>query len=48
MDGQKLTLYAKGLSTREIIEAFKEMCDADVSASLISKVTDCVLEQITA
>ena len=48
MDDQILTLYAKGLSTREIVEAFKGMYDADVSATLISKVTDRVLEQITA
>ena len=47
MDDQILTLYAKGLSTREIVEAFKEMYDADVSATLISKVTERVLEQIT-
>ncbi|MBC3864391.1 transposase, partial [Undibacterium jejuense] len=38
---------AKGLSTREIVETFKEMYDADVSPTLISKVTDRVLEQIT-
>jgi len=48
MDDQILTLYAKGLSTREIVEAFKEMYDADVSATLISKVTDRVIEQVTA
>jgi len=47
MDDQILTLYAKGLSTREIVEAFKEMYDADVSATLISKVTEQVLDQIT-
>lgn len=47
MDDQILTLYAKGLSTREIVSAFKEMYDADVSATLISKVTERVLEQIT-
>jgi transposase-like protein len=46
MDEQILTLYAKGLSTREIVEAFKEMYDADVSPTLISKVTDAVLEQV--
>lgn len=46
MDDQILTLYAKGLSTREIVETFKEMYDADVSPALISKVTDSVLEQI--
>ena len=47
MDSQILTLYAKGLSTREIVGAFKEMYDADVSATLISQVTDSVIEQIT-
>ena len=47
MDDQILMLYAKGLSTREIVETFKEMYDADVSAALVSKVTDRVLEQIT-
>jgi len=35
MDDQILTLYAKGLSTREIVGAFKEMYDADVSAKSI-------------
>ena len=47
MDDQILTLYAKGLVTREIVQTFKEMYDADVSPTLISKVTDRVLEQIT-
>ncbi len=47
MDDQILALYAKGLSTREIVDAFKEMYDADVSATLVSKVTERVLEQIT-
>lgn len=47
MDDQILTLYAKGLSTREIVDAFKEMYDADVSAALISKVRDRVIDQIT-
>lgn len=46
MDDHILTLYTKGLSTREIVQTFKEMYDADVSPALISKVTDRVLEQI--
>lgn len=46
MDDQILALYAKGLSTRDIVEAFKEMYDADVSAQLVSKVTERVLEQV--
>lgn len=47
MDDQILALYAKGMSTRDIVDAFKEMYDADVSAALISKVTDRVLDTVT-
>ncbi len=32
--------------TREIVTTFKEMYGADVSATLISKVTDAVIEQV--
>ncbi|EMZ56512.1 IS256-like element IS1414 family transposase [Escherichia coli] len=46
MDNQILSLYAKGMTTREIAAAFKELYDADVSPALISKVTDAVMEQI--
>lgn len=46
MDEQILSLYAKGMTNREIVSFFKEMYDADVSASLISKVTDAVIEQV--
>ena len=46
MDDQILALYAKGLSTRDIVDAFKEMYDADISATLISKVTDRVLDTV--
>lgn len=46
MDGQILFLYAKGLTTREIVDSFKELYDADVSPTLISKVTDRVLGQV--
>jgi len=46
MDDKIHYLYAKGLSTREIVDTFKEMYDADVSPALISKVTDAVLEQV--
>lgn len=42
MDNQILSLYAKGMTTREIVATFKEMYDADVSPTLISKVTDAV------
>ncbi|MFW9281070.1 transposase, partial [Glaesserella parasuis] len=40
MDEQIIALYAKGLSNQEIVEMFKELYDADVSTSLISRVTD--------
>lgn len=47
-DGQILSLYAKGMSTRDIADTFKEMYDADVSHSLISKVTEAVLDEVVA
>ena len=34
------------MTTREIVATFTEMYDADVSASLISKVTDAVIERV--
>ena len=46
MDSQILSLYAKGMTTRDIVATFKEMYDADVSPTLISKVTDAVKEQV--
>lgn len=47
MDNQILSLYAKSMTTREIVATFKEMRDADVSPTLISKVTDAVKIQVT-
>ena len=46
MDSQILSLYAKGMTTRDIVATFKEMYDADVSPMLISRVTDVVKEQV--
>ncbi len=46
MDDKILFLYAQGMSTREIVSTFKEMYGADISASLVSKVTDAVIEQV--
>ena len=46
MDDQILSLYAKGRSTRDIVSAFQEMYGADVSATLISKVTNAVIEEV--
>lgn len=46
MDSQSPTLYARGITSREITAAFKEKYDADVSPALISKVTDAVIELV--
>ncbi|WP_330178118.1 IS256 family transposase [Candidatus Vondammii sp. HM_W22] len=46
MDNKIIFLYAQGMTTREIVTTVKEMYGADVSATLISKVTDAVIEQV--
>jgi putative transposase len=46
MDDKILSLYAKGMTTRDIVATFKEMYGADVSPGLISKVTNAVMEQV--
>lgn len=46
MDEQILALYSKGMSTRDIANSFKEMYGADISATLVSKVTESVLEKV--
>lgn len=46
LDERILSLYAKGMSTREIVAMLEELYGANVSPTLISKVTDSVMEQI--
>lgn len=46
MDDQILALYAKGMSTRDISAAFMEMYGTEVSAGLVSKVTNTVMDQV--
>jgi len=46
MDDQILALYAKGMSTRDITATFKELYQADVSPTVISKVTDAVMGRV--
>jgi transposase-like protein len=46
MDDQILSLYAKGMSTRDIVAAFDDMYGADISAGLVSQVTNAVIEQV--
>lgn len=45
-DDKILSLYARGMSTRDIVDAFKEMYGADISPTLISKVTDAVIYEV--
>jgi transposase-like protein len=45
-DDQIMSLYARGMTTRDIAATFKEMYGADVSHSLISRVTDAVIDQV--
>jgi transposase-like protein len=46
MDDQVLCLYAKGLTTREIVEVFDEMYGAEISAGLVSQITNTVMERV--
>lgn len=45
MDEKILWLYAQGMSTREIVQAFDEWYGADISPTLISRVTNAVIDQ---
>lgn len=47
LDQQILSLYARGMTTRDIADALQEMYGADISQTLISKVTDAVLDEVT-
>jgi transposase-like protein len=47
-DDKVIALYARGLTTREIQGHLKELYGVDVSPSLISAVTDAVLEDVIA
>ncbi len=45
-DDKILTLYAKGMSTRDIVETFRELYGADISPTLVSNVTEAVLGKV--
>ena len=47
MDDKILSLCARGMTTRDIMATFKETYDADVSAGIISKVTEAVIGKVT-
>lgn len=46
MDDKILYLYGKGMTTREIVQTFDEMYGAEISPSLISRVTDAVKSRV--
>ncbi|MDN3660356.1 IS256 family transposase [Vibrio agarivorans] len=46
MDDKILWLYAQGMSTRDIVNAFDEWYGAEISPSLVSRVTHAVMEEI--
>ena len=47
-DEKIISMYARGMSTREITGHLRELYGVDVSADLISAVTDAVLDEIAA
>ncbi len=47
-DDKVIALYARGMTTREIADGLHEIYGVDVSPSLISSVTDSVLEDVVA
>jgi transposase-like protein len=48
LDEKILALYARGMSTRDISAQLEELYGAKVSASVISEVTDAVMEEVKA
>jgi len=46
MDDKILFLYAQGMTSRAIVATFKEIYGADVTATLISKLTAAVIKQV--
>jgi len=46
MDDQILSLYARGMSTRDIVATFDEMYGAEISPGLVSQVTNSVMERV--
>ncbi len=48
LDQQILSLYSRGMTTRDIADTLEEMYGADISPTLISKVTDAVLDEVKA
>lgn len=47
MDDKILWLYTQGMSLRDIVNAFDEWYGAEISPTLVSRVTNAVIEQVT-
>ena len=47
-DDKIVSMYARGMSTREIVGHLRELYGIEVSADLVSAVTDAVLDEIAA
>ena len=47
-EDQILALYSRGMTTRDIRDVIKEMYNAEISHSVISNVTDAVIDEVTA
>ncbi len=47
-DDKVVSIYARGMSMREIVGHLRELCGIDVSPDLASTVTDAVLEEVAA
>lgn len=45
-DDRIISMYARGMTTREIVAHFQEVYGADVSPDLVSRVTDAVIAEI--
>ena len=48
LDDKIIMFYAKGQTTTEIVESIKDIYEVDISTSLVSRVTDNILDDITA
>lgn len=46
LDQQVIALYSKGMITREITATIKEMYDVDISPTLVSHITESVMEDV--
>lgn len=46
MSDKILFLYAQGMTTREVVTTLKDLYDTEISAALVSRVTDAVIDQV--